>query len=122
MSTTRTTRPNSLLAWLILLTIAALLCSLVAVVFGLLINMDTQLEMNPRGDPLVRQDAIGTRIFAWAAVVVFILLLCAGVAGGWLSFRQGRARRSIGLSLLAAVPIFLSAALFLFFVVTGSTG
>jgi hypothetical protein len=107
--------------WLILLTVIALLCSMAAVGFGLLINMDTRIEMNPNGDPLLRQDAIGTRLSAWGTIVVFILLLCAGVAGGWLAFQRRRPRLSLGLSLLAGVPMFLAAALFLFFVVTGST-
>ncbi len=106
--------PSGLRWWLILLTLAALLCALLAVVFGLLINMDTQIEMNPRGDPLLRQDAIGTRFFAWGGVVLFVALLGVGVLGGWAAYRRRRSRLALGWSLLAAVPMFLAAALFLF--------
>jgi hypothetical protein len=112
---------NGLLAWLILLTLAALLCSMAAVGFGLLINMDTQIEMNPNGDALVRQDAIGTRLSAWGTVFVFILFLWAGVGGGWMAFQRGRGRLSLGVSLLAAVPMFLAAALFIYFAIAGTT-
>jgi hypothetical protein len=112
---------NGLLAWLILLTLAALLCSMAAVGFGLLMNMDTQNEMNPNGDPSIRQDAIGTRSLAWGTVVLFILCLSAGVGGGWMAFQRRRGRLSLGLSLLAAVPMFLAAALFMYFAIVGST-
>ena len=105
--------------WLIALTLATLLCALLAVVFGLLINMDTKLEMNPRGDPLVRQDAIFFRTFTWGGVGLFILLLAAGIVGAWRAYARGRSRRSFGLSLLAAVPMVLFIA---FFTLAGMLG
>ena len=98
---------TGLRTWLILLTLAALLCSVLALVFGFLINMDTKIEMNPNGDPLVRQDAIGFRVFAWGAVAVYLTLLVSGVFGGWIAYRKRRNRLSVGLSLLAAVPMLL---------------
>ena len=75
---------------------------------GLLVMMDTQIEMNPHGDPLVRQDAVGFRIFAWAGISVLILLLAAGTVGAWVAYRKGRNRLSFKLSLLAAAPVLLS--------------
>jgi len=89
------------------ISIAAVLFALLAVVFGLLINMDTKIEMNPSGDPLLRQDAIGFRVFAWGAVAVYLTLLVSGVFGGWIAYRKRRNRLSVGLSLLAAVPMLL---------------
>lgn len=120
MANTGNTRSRSLLIWLILLTLAALLCSVLAVVSGLLINMDTKIEMNPNGDPQVRQDAIGFRLFAWAGVAVFVLLLCTGVVGAWRERGRQRPQRAFGLSLLAAVPMFLSASAFAWILVSNS--
>ena len=119
-STSNPSAPSGLRWWLILLTLAALLGSLLAAVFGFLINMDTKIEMNPNGDPLVRQDAIGMRLFAWGGVAVFILLLGAGVLGGWSAFRRRRSRLALGWSLLAAVPMFVAAAAFLYFALQGA--
>ena len=120
MTTPDPGRPGQLFVWLILLTLAALMCTLLALIFGWLVNMDTLIEMNPHGDPLVRQDAMGMRMFTWSGVAVFMLLLAAGIVGGWVAYQRRRHRLSLGLSLLAGVPMFLAAALFLFLVVTGS--
>jgi hypothetical protein len=87
--------------------VAALAVACESVIMGLLVMMDTQIEMNPHGDPLVRQDALGFRLFAWGGVAVLILLLAAGTIGGWVAYRKGRSRRSFALSLLAAGPIVL---------------
>jgi hypothetical protein len=116
-STSNPSAPSRLRWWLLLLTLAALFCSLLAAVFGFLINMDTKIEMNPNGDPLVRQDAIGMRLFAWGGVAVLTLLLGAGVFGCWSAFRRRRSRLALGWSLLAAVPMFVAAAAFLYFAV-----
>lgn len=118
MTTTQTGRSKALFAWLILLTLEALICSGLAVVFGLLINMDTKIEMNPNGNPLVRQDAIGFRLFAWGGVVIFVLVLCVGILGAWRARSRQRPRRALGLSLLAAIPMFLAAAAFTWILVT----
>jgi hypothetical protein len=76
--------------------------------------------MNPRGDPLVRQDAIGFRLFAWGGVAVFILMMCIGLIGSWSAYRRRRLRPALGWSLLAAVPMYAVAVVFLYFVVMGA--
>ena len=111
---------NALRTWLVFLTLAALLATGLAVIFGLLINMDTKIEMNPNGDPAVRQDAIGFRVFAWSVAAIFISVLAAGVVGGWRARSRQRPQLALGLSLLAAVPIFLAAAAFLYFMLKAS--
>jgi len=108
---------RGLLWWLILLSMAAIVFAGLAGIFGWLINMDTLIEMNPNGDPLVRQDALGMRVFFWTGVACYILLLTAGVVGAWIAYRRRRNRMSFGLSLLAAVPIALVIAVFTYFIV-----
>jgi len=98
---------KALSRWLAVLSLAALAVACGAVLMGMLVMMDTQIEMNPHGDPLVRQDAVGFRISAWAGISVVILLLAAGTVGAWAAYRKGRNRLSFRLSLLAAAPIFL---------------
>jgi hypothetical protein len=105
--------------WLIALTLAAVLFSSFAVIFGFLINMDTKIEMNPRGDPIIRRDAIGLRIFAWTTVTIYVLLLAGGVVGGWTAYSRRLNRRSFGLSLMAAVPILLLIIGFLYAMMRG---
>ena len=90
-----------------MLSLAALAVACGSVLMGMLVMMDTQIEMNPHGDPVVRQDAVGFRIFAWAGISVVILLLAAGTVGAWAAYRKGRNRLSFRLSLLAAAPILL---------------
>ena len=114
-------RPAGLRWWLILLTLAALLCGLAALGFGWAINLDTELHVTPKADPDVRGDAIGLRVFAWGTIIAFIVFLIVGVAGGWRAFRRGQGRRALGLSLLAAVPMFLAASTFLYFVFRGDS-
>ena len=111
---------KALLAWLVLVTLAAVMCSGLAVIFGFLINMDTKIEMNPNGNPLVRQDAIGFRVFAWAGVAIFVLLLVAGVFGAWRARSRQRPQRALILSLLAALPMFLVVAAFTWILVSNS--
>jgi hypothetical protein len=101
---------KALRAWLAALSFMAPVVACGSVIMGWLVLMDTQIEMNPHGDPLVRQDALGFRIFAWGGINLVILLLAAGTFGGWSAYRHGRGRRSFGLSLLATVPILLIAA------------
>lgn len=120
MTIDQTGPSKRLLTWLILLTLAALLCSLLAFVFGFLINMDTKIEMNPNGDPLVRQDAIGFRFIAWAGVAVFVLLLSVGVIGAWRERGRQRPQRAFSLSLLTAIPMFLAASAFAWILVSNS--
>ena len=103
-----------------MLSIAALLCVGLAIIFGLLINMDTKIEMNPNGNPLARQDAIGLRLFGWAGVALFILLQIVGIAGSWIAYRRGRSRLSLGLSLVAVTPILLAIGIVLLFLGNGS--
>jgi hypothetical protein len=98
-----------------MLTLGAVLMSVLALVFGWAINMDTLIEMNPRGDPLVRQDALGLRIFAWSTVVLFILLQAAGLIGGWRALAARRYGRSFRFSLMAALPSLLVIAMFAYF-------
>ena len=98
---------KALRQWLALLSVAAIAVACGAVIMGLLVMMDTQIETNPHGDPLVRQDALGFRIFAWAGISVLILLLAGGTVGAWAAYRKGRPGRSFGLSLLAAAPMLL---------------
>ena len=113
--------PAGLRWWLILLTLAALLCGLAALGFGWAINLDTELHVTPKADPDVRGDAVGLRLFAWGTIGVFILLLILGVAGGWRAFRRRQGRRALGLSMLAAAPMFLAASSFLYFVFRGDS-
>ena len=98
---------KALRRWLAVLSLAALAVACGAVFMGMLVMMDTQIEMNPHGDPLVRQDAVGFRTFAWAGISVLILLLSAGTVGAWAAYRKGRNRLSFKLSLMAAAPVLL---------------
>ena len=93
--------------WLALLSVASLVAACASVIMGLLVMMDTQIEMNPHGDALVRQDAFEFRVFAWGAVSILILLLATGSVGGWVAYRRKRNRLSFRLSLVAAVPVLL---------------
>jgi uncharacterized BrkB/YihY/UPF0761 family membrane protein len=110
---------KGLRTWLILLTVVVILVALLGVIIGVLINMDTKIEMNPNGDPLVRQDAIEFRLFAWGSIALFLLLLTAGLVGGWIAYRRRRHRTSFLLSLLTAVPVLLVTAGFLFLALRG---
>jgi hypothetical protein len=106
----RTLNSRRLQLWLALVSLGAGVLACGSIIFGLLINMDTQIEMNPRGDALVRQDALGFRAFAWGGIALLILVLASGIIGSWLAYRRGYARRAFGFSLLAAVPSLLSVA------------
>ena len=111
-------RSNGLRWWLILLSIAVFFFIVFGLLFGWAINMDTKYDLNLNADALVRQDAVGMRIFAWSGIALFVLMLVGGVIGGWVNFRRRRNRLSFGLSLLAAVPIFFSSAAFIYFILT----
>ena len=50
---------------------------------------------------------VNIMIGVWISGLVFVLLLIAGVVGGWIAYRKRRIGLSFGLSLLTAVPIFL---------------
>ena len=99
--------PAGLRRWLMLLSLASAILAVAAVIFGLLVNLDTRIEMNPIGDPLVRQDAVGFRLFAWGGIALFIALLATGVAGSWIAYARRRIRLSLGLSFIAAAPMVL---------------
>jgi hypothetical protein len=46
-------------------------------------------------------------VTVWAIAAGYLVLLVAGVLGGWIAYRKRRNRLSFGLSLLAVAPIFL---------------
>jgi hypothetical protein len=59
-------------------------------------------------DPSAATDAAWNMMLAvWLIGIAYVLLLIAGVVGGWIAYRNRRIGVSLGLSLLAAVPIFL---------------
>ncbi len=120
-ASTNSSPPTGLRWWLILLTLAALLCGLAALGFGWAVNLDTELRVTPKADPAVRGDAIGLRIFAWGTIIVFTVLLILGVVGGWRAFRRGLSRRALGLSLVAAVPMFVAAIILLLITLRSSS-
>ena len=107
--------------WLILLTIIAVIVFGLVLMFGWAVNLDTMYDVIPSADPLERQDAIEQRIFFWAGITLFGLMLASGVVGGWMARRRKRDRLALRLSLLAAVPIFLCIVFFTFAAVRGAS-
>jgi len=100
--------------WLIAVTLAAALSVGLSLIFGWLINLDTQIEVSQTADSLVQANAAGFRAFAWIGIATFVVLMTSGVAGAWMAFRRGRSRLSFGISWLAAGPMLALVILFAF--------
>ena len=107
--------------WLIFISAAAVVVFALVLLFGWAVNLDTMYDLSPVKDPVVRQDAIEKRIVFWAGITIFGLFLAAGVIGGWRASLRQNNRLAFRLSLLAAVPIALSIAMFALAVVLGSS-
>src|SRR4030042_2364888 len=108
MTTTEHPPPSKGLRWwLILLTIIAVIVFGRVLLCGWAVNLDTMYDLGPLVDPQERQDAIEQRIFFWAGITLFGLMLASGVVGGWMARRRKRDRLALRLSPLAAGPIFL---------------
>jgi hypothetical protein len=111
-----TNSPNRLRAWLIAVTVLAVL-GIIAAIPGTLFG--TYMAAFAADDPSASTDAVMNIMFAvWGAALCYVVLLVAGVIGSWLAFRKQRNRLAFGLSWLAAGPILLIvAAIAILFVV-----
>ncbi len=97
-------------AWMIVVTILAVL-GIVASVPGVMFG--TYMAAFAADDPSASTDAVWNIMVAvWVVGILFVVLLIAGVVGGWIAYRKRRIGLSFGLSLLTAVPIFLIVAAF----------
>jgi len=122
MTPTESTPPSKVLrAWLVFLSIVAVIVFILILLFGWAVNLDTMYDVIPSADPLERQGAIEQRIVFWSGIVVFGLFLAAGVVGGWMARARQRNRLAVRLSLLAAVPIVLCIAAFTLAGILGSS-
>ncbi len=96
--------------WMIVVTILAvlgILASVPGVLFG------TYMAAFAADDPSASTDAVWNIMVAvWVVGILFVVLLIAGVVGGWIAYRKRRIGLSFGLSLLTAVPVFLVIASF----------
>jgi hypothetical protein len=91
--------------WMIVVTVLAVL-GIVSAVPGVMFG--TYMAAFAADDPSASPDAVWNIMVAvWVIGIVYVLLLIAGVVGGWIAFRKRRIGLSFGLSLLTAVPIFL---------------
>jgi hypothetical protein len=90
---------------MIVVTVLAVL-GLLAAVPGIMFG--TYMAAFAADDPSASPDAVWNIMVAvWIVGLVYVLMLIAGLVGGWIAFRKRRIGLSFGLSLLAAVPIFL---------------
>jgi hypothetical protein len=106
---------NRLRTWLIILTIAAGLALIAAIPAALFGTYMAAFAADAPGTPA---DAVVNLMLAvWGVSAGYIVLLIAGVAGGWIAYRKRRQRLSFGLSLLAGVPMALVLLTILAFVV-----
>ena len=91
--------------WMIIVTILAVMGLLAAapgVMFG------TYMSAFAADDPSAPADAAWNMMLTvWIIGIAYILLLLIGLVGGWIAYRKRRIALPLGLSLLAAVPIFL---------------
>ena len=91
--------------WMIAVTILAVL-GIVSAVPGVMFG--TYMAAFAADDPNAPADAVWNfMVVVWLIGLVYVLLLIAGVVGGWIAYRKRRIGLSFGLSLLTAVPIFL---------------
>ena len=91
--------------WMIAVTILAVL-GIVSAVPGVMFG--TYMSAFAADDPSAPPDAVWNIMVAvWLIGLVYVVLLIAGVVGGWIAYRKRRIGLSFGLSLLTAVPIFL---------------
>jgi hypothetical protein len=92
-------------AWMIVVTILAVL-GILASIPGVAIG--TFMAAFAADDPTASADAVWNLMVAvWLVGAAYVLLLIAGVVGGWIAYRRRRLRLSFGLSLLTVVPILL---------------
>lgn len=90
---------------LIIVTVIAGVC-IVAAIPGVLFG--TYMAAFAADDPSASTDAAwDLMLTVWGVGIGYVLLLAAGVIGGWIAYRKRRSRLSFGLSLLAAAPILL---------------
>lgn len=101
--------------WLIVVTVLAVIGivgAIPSVLFG------TYMAAFAADDPSATVDAVWQFMLAvWAMGAVYVALLFTGVVGAWIAYRKQRSRLAFGLSLLAAVPIFLILAVIVVIVV-----
>lgn len=91
--------------WMIIVTVLGVL-GLAAAVPGVLFG--TYMAAFAADAPGTPTEYVMNIMYAvWIAGGVYVLLLIAGMVGGWIAFRKGRNRLSFGLSLMTALPIFL---------------
>ena len=91
--------------WMIIVTILAAI-GLIAAVPGVMFG--TYMAAFAADAPGTPADTVvNIMIGVWIAGLIYVVLLIAGVVGGWIAYRKRRIGLSFGLSLLAAVPIFL---------------
>jgi hypothetical protein len=91
--------------WMIVVTILAVI-GILAAVPGVMFG--TYMAAFAADDPKASTDAVWNfMLVVWSIGLVYVLLLIAGVVGGWIAYRKRRLGLSFGLSLLTAVPIFL---------------
>ena len=91
--------------WMIVVTILAVLGILAAVPGVMFGTYMAAFAADAPGTPA--DTVVNIMIAVWISGLVYVLLLIAGVVGGWIAYRKRRTGLSFGLSLLAAVPIFL---------------
>jgi hypothetical protein len=91
--------------WLIIVTILAVIGILAAIpstLFG------TYMAAFAADDPSAPKDAVlNIMITVWVIAAGYLVLLVAGVLGGWIAYRKRRNRLSFGLSRLAVAPILV---------------
>src|SRR5574340_277930 len=93
------------LVWMIIVTILAVIGVLAAVpgvAFGTYMSA---FAADAPGTPA--DTVVNLMITVWVVGILYVLLLIAGVIGGWIAYRKRRIGLSLGLSMLTAVPIFL---------------
>ena len=95
--------PRRLRLWLTGLTIAAAIVCLLGIPATLIA---AGFVFFAADDPRTTiQDIWRLQAWVWGAAALFFALLGTGVVGGWLAYRRGQGRLSLGLSLVSAVPV-----------------
>ncbi|HET6846540.1 MAG TPA: hypothetical protein VFH29_06870, partial [Anaerolineales bacterium] len=97
--------------WMIILTILTVIGILAAVPGVMFGTYMAAFAADAPGTPA--DSVVNLMIGVWVVGFVYVLLLIAGVVGGWIAYRKRRIGLSLGLSLLAAVPMFLIVAGFI---------
>jgi MFS family permease len=98
-------RPSqkSLRVWLTVVTAAAVVVCLLGIPVTLVAAGSVFFAAD---DPrTTMQDIWRLQAWVWGAAALFFGLLLGGVVGGWLAYRRGNRRLSLGLSLVGAAPV-----------------